>query len=427
MDENKRLYALVDANNFYATCESIFDPRLQGKSLVVLSNNDGCIVARSAEAKANGIPMGAPLHEWRDFCDFTGTEIKSSNYALYGDMSRRMLSVLQDNCERVESYSIDESFLDLTGQSDPTQMGYFLRSEVRRRTKITCGVGIGPTKTLAKFANMIAKKQPWYGGVFNIADQPHDFITNLFEAYPVNEVWGVGNRLKKSLEAHGIKTVLDLAMADPKLIRTHFNVVLEKTVRELWGEPCLSLEEVAPDKQQIMASRSFGQTTTNPKDLAAAIANHVSRAAEKLRAQNSQCQYVYVMLRTNPFREKDPQYRRSTIVPLAVPSSDTRVLLKAAMVGLNEIFKSGYRYHKAGIMLSGISQVGVQQADLFTEIRDEKSDRLMSTIDQINQRFGRGTLHVASTDLTSQWKMRQDLRSPSYTTNWKELPVVIAN
>lgn len=427
MDEHKRLYALVDANNFYATCESIFDPRLQGKSLVVLSNNDGCIVARSAEAKANGIPMGAPLHEWRDFCDFTGTEIKSSNYALYGDMSRRMLSVLQDNCERVESYSIDESFLDLTGQSDPTQMGYFLRSEVRRRTKITCGVGIGPTKTLAKFANMIAKKQPWYGGVFNIADQPHDFITNLFEAYPVNEVWGVGNRLKKSLEAHGIKTVLDLATADPKLIRTHFNVVLEKTVRELWGEPCLSLEEVAPDKQQIMASRSFGQTTTNPKDLAAAIANHVSRASEKLRTQNSQCQYVYVMLRTNPFREKDPQYRRTTIVPLAVPSSDTRVLLKAAMVGLKEIFKSGYRYHKAGIMLSGISHVGIQQADLFTEIRDEKSDRLMSTIDQINSRFGRGTLHVASTDLTSQWKMRQDLRSPSYTTNWKELPVVIAN
>ncbi len=176
-----------------------------------------------------------------------------------------------------------------------------------------------------------------------------------------------------------------------------------------------------------MASRSFGQTTTNPKDLAAAIANHVSRASEKLRIQNSQCQYVYAMLRTNPFREKDPQYRRSTIVPLAVPSSDTRVLLKAAMVGLKEIFKSGYRYHKAGIMLSGISHVGIQQADLFTEIRDEKSDRLMSTIDQINSRFGRGTLHVASTDLTSQWKMRQDLRSPSYTTNWKELPVVIAN
>ncbi|MEK6787369.1 MAG: Y-family DNA polymerase [Pseudomonadota bacterium] len=423
---DNKIYALVDANNFYATCEKIFQPELEDLPVVVLSNNDGCIVARSAEAKQLKIPMGAPIHEWRDFCAEHEVVIKSSNYTLYGDMSARMLSVLQDMCPLVESYSIDESFLDLAGFSSLSAMGYDIRASIRRRTHITCGVGIGPTKTLAKFANLIAKKQPFWGGVFNLLDHPIEMTDSLMSGFSVTEVWGVGPRLGKRLAADGISSVLDLKRAAPGQIRQRYGIVLEKTVRELGGQSCLSMEEVGRPKQQIMASRSFGTVLTDFKPIRAAVTHHLSRAAEKLRQQNGLAQHVYVMVRTNPFREQDLQYRRTTLVPLTVPTADTSILLAAAMAGLREVFQSGLKYHKVGVMLGEISDAGEQQPDLFASADDPKRTRLMSLMDEINQKQGKGTLRFASTDLDSSWHMRTANRSPRYTTCWDELPIAYA-
>lgn len=420
------LYALVDANNFYASCEKIFDPALADTPLVVLSNNDGCIVARSAEAKALGIPMGAPMHQWRAFCDAHGVISKSSNYTLYGDMSARMLSILQDMCPQVESYSIDESFLDLSGYADARAYGQLIRKRLQQNIKITCGVGIGATKTLAKFANHLAKKQPEFAGVCQLSTDTPARTRELMATYPVAEVWGVGRQLSARLQADGVETVLDLARCDPLAIQQRYGIVLAKTVRELRGEPCLTLDDVGRPKQQIIASRSFGTTLTDFNAIKAAISHHLSRAAEKLRAQQSQCAHVYVLLRTNPFREQDAQYRRTMLVPLPHASADTGVLMAAALRGLKQIFVPGLRYHKCGVMLAEISPMGQQQSDLFAPIDDPKRLRLMGLMDRINRDQGAGTLQFASTQLSSAWHMRTDNRSPRYTTCWDELPIAYA-
>lgn len=416
------VFALVDANNFYATCESAFDPSLRGRPVVVLSNNDGCVVARSAEAKALKIPMGAPIHEWREFCQEHGVAIKSSNYTLYGDMSARMLTVLQQMVPYVESYSIDESFLDLTGMSDLTPLGYQLREALRRRALITCGIGIGPTKTLAKFANLIAKKHHEHGGVFNIQDHSEAFIDELMSQYPVGEVWGVGPRLSAKLRDCGIETVLDLKHCDHGAIRKNYNVVLERTVRELQGVACIELDDTTRPKDQIMVSRSFGKVLTDYQDIRSAIIHHMTRGGEKLRAQNSEAQHVYVMIRTNPFRVDDLQYRRTELVSLASPTSDTRVLITAALKGLKSIFLPGFKYHKCGVMLGQITPAGERQEDLFAPPPDPKQLRLMGLLDSINKRHGRNTLHFAGADVSKNWVMRANDRSPLYTTRWKDIP-----
>ena len=418
------IYALVDANNFYATCEKIFDPSLMNKPLVVLSNNDGCIVARSAEAKALGIPMAAPIHQHRQFCHQHGVVIKSSNYTLYGDMSARMLSILQDLCPRVESYSIDESFLDMAGFAEPTQFARHIRTQLRKQVKLSCGVGIGPTKTLAKFANVIAKKQPYWGGVFNVLDHPEHMLDALMQQYAVSEVWGVGRRLTLRLNADGINTVLDLKHCNPIALRKRYGIVLEKTVRELNGESCLSLQEVGEPKQQIMASRSFGAVIEDYDTIKTALCHHVSRAAEKLRLQCSVAQHVYVMIRTNPFREQDEPYRRTTLLPLAHPSADTSVLMAAALAGLAQIFKPGLKYHKCGVMLGQLTSAESAQPDLFAPTDDPKRLRLMALMDNINRVHGSNTLRFASLDLSRDWHMRAGQRSPCYTTDWHNLPVV---
>lgn len=415
-------YALVDANNFYATCEKIFQPELENRPVVVLSNNDGCIVARSAEAKALQIPMGAPIHEWRGFCRHHGVVIKSSNYTLYGDMSARMLSVLQDMCPVVESYSIDESFADLTGFRDLTRMAVSLREAVRRRTHLSCGVGIGPTKTLAKFASILAK-QPGTAGVFNLDDLPMTAADELMAQHPVGRVWGVGPRLSRRLNEEGVYSVLDLKRLSPDAIRRRHGMVLEKTVRELNGQSCLNLEEVGQPRQHIMSSRSFGTVLMQLDPIKAAISHHAAHVADKLRQQHGLARHVYVRLRTNPARTQDLQYQRTTLIPLAVPTADTAVILTAAMTGLKEIFRSGFKYHKVGVMLGDISDAAMQQPDLFNAADDGRRTRLMSLMDQINQKQGRGTLHFASTDLDDAWHMRHANRSPRFTTCWDELPV----
>lgn len=417
-------HALVDANNFYATCEKIFQPGLEGVPLVVLSNNDGCIVSRSAEARALGLPMAAPIHQWQGFCEQHGVVIRSSNYTLYGDMSERMLMVLQGLCPVVESYSIDESFLDLTGLSDLTARAGDIRTRLRRGTHITCGVGIGPTRTLAKLANLIAKQQPGTDGVFSLFDCAQSEQDALMAALPVRAVWGVGSRLGRRLTAEGISSVLDLKRAASSGIRQRYGVVLEKTVRELNGQPCLDMEEVGRPRRQIVSSRSFATVLSDIEPLRAAVTHHVSHAAEKLRRQHGLAQHVYVMVRTNPNREQDIQYSRTTLMPLVSPTADSAVILAAAMSGLRAIFRPGLRYHKVGVMLGEISDAGVCQADLFAAADDSRRTRLMSLVDRINQQQGRGTVRFASEALDDAWHMRAAHRSPRYTTCWDELPVV---
>ena len=415
-------FALVDANNFYATCEKIFQPQLRHKPVVVLSNNDGCVVARSAESKALGIPMGAPIHEWKDFCREHGVVVKSSNYVLYGDMSARMLRILQRHSPDVESYSIDESFIGLDGFDNLTDRGRAMRQDVQRLIHVTCGVGIGPSKTLAKFANHIAKKHPEYGGVFNTFDHAQLLLDELMGHYPVTEVWGVGPRLGRKLSDLGINTVLDLRHATPRDIRQEFGVVLERTVRELNGMSCLPLEMVAPDKQQIISSRSFGQLIYGLNDLSAAVSAFVARAAEKLRKQKSTCSIINVGIRTNPFRVNDPQYSKSIGLPLSTPTADTRRLTELALFLLRRIYRPGYAYKKASITLMGIAPESVVQGSLFDEMGSLPAIHLMETMDKINKQFGRGTLKLASESLGHAWQMKQKDRSQRFTTNWNELP-----
>ena len=417
------LFALVDCNNFYASCERVFEPRLDGRPIVVLSNNDGCVVARSNEAKALGIPMGAPVHECKDLIRQHGVVVRSSNYALYGDMSRRVMSLLSAYTTNQEIYSIDESFLDFTGMPNPVALAQSLRQDIRRKTGIPVAVGIGPSKTLAKLGNYCAKRRdPWKAqGVCNLVDLKPDVLSRLLSTIEVNEVWGIGYRLTAKLERLGIRNVQQLRTADPKIIRKHFSVVVERTINELNGISCLELEEVEPDKQQIISSRSFGQLITRIEDLEASIASHVSRGVEKLRNQQSTASLLTVFIRTNPFRQQDAQYHPTLTVPLIQPCDDVGAFQSIANHTLHRIYREGYRYKKAGIMLSGIQSNTVRQTDLFAPPPDPAREALMQAWDRINRQYGRGTVKVATELMGTNWRMKQALRSPRYTTCWQEL------
>lgn len=425
------MFGLVDCNNFYASCESLFDPHLRGRPLVVLSNNDGCVVARSKEAKAIGVPMGAPWFKLREMTQQHGIVALSSNYALYADLSNRVVEVLSAFTPNLEVYSIDESFLDLTGfvGRDLVQYGQQIRARVLQWLGLPVCVGIATTKTLAKLANHVAKKRSSYAGVCDLSRLSGLELDTLCAEIDVGEVWGVGRRIEERLARMGVRSVQDLRQSDPDQIRAQFSVVLERTVRELQGEPCLALEEVAPPKQQIMASRSFGSPVFELDELREALANHVSRAAEKLRTQQCEAGAVTVMIRTNSFKPEEPQYQRTVTLPLAEPSADTRALLIAAHQVLEAVFRAGYAYKKAGIMLSEITPVAGSQTSLFTsDAEKERSAALMSTMDAINRKWGRGTLvPLAAKGNASGWKMRRDRLSPAYTTRWDEIPRVLAS
>lgn len=419
------LVALVDCNNFYASCERVFEPRLEGRPIIVLSNNDGCVVARSNESKAIGIPMGAPVHECKDLIRQYGVVVRSSNYALYGDMSRRVMNILSEYSPNQEVYSIDESFLDFTGMPKPLELAARLRVDVRKRTGIPVAVGIGRTKTLAKLGNYCAKRIEPYkaSGVFSWEELATMDTMHLLYGIDVGEVWGIGRRIAAKLESLGIRKVSQLMTADPKLIRKHFSVVVDRTVNELNGTPCLSLEEMAPDKKQIIASRSFGNLITDLEDLEASVASHVSRGVEKLRRQHSTASLLTVFIQTNRFRLEDPQYHPSLPVALVQPSADVGVFQTAANQALRRIYRAGYRYKKAGIMLQGIQSDQVWQNDLFAPEPDPVREALMQTLDRVNRKYGRGTVKAATELLGSRWQMKQELRSPRYTTCWAELPI----
>lgn len=419
------VFALVDCNNFYASCEKLFRPDLRHAPVVVLSNNDGCVVARSKEAKALGIKMGVPLHQIQDQIRQHGIQTFSSNYALYGDISNRVMQTLEALAPAVEVYSIDEAFLDLTGVAnavDLTEFGLQVRATIQQHIGMTVCVGIAPTKTLAKLANHAAKQYPATRGVVDLTDPARQ--KKLLSLMPVHEVWGVGRKLSERLNVMGITTALALAEQNPKDIRQKFSVVLERTVRELNGESCLALEDITPTKQQILCSRSFGQRVTRYTDMHEAISSYVARAAEKLRYEKQQCRLISVYVRTGLFNPNEPRYSNSASLRLDYPTDDTRVLLNAAGRLLQAIWKDGYRYAKAGITLSDFYDRGVIQPDLFTQqVINPNSARLMQVVDRINQQQ-RGKVFFASQGTGKAWAMNRNHLSPGYTTSWAQLRAV---
>lgn len=421
------VFALVDVNNFYVSCERVFNPKLEQVPMVVLSNNDGCAVARSAEAKALGIQMGEPWHKVKDLARRHGVLAYSSNYTLYGDMSQRAVEVLSQFSPHLEVYSVDESFLQIESvlnlYPSATEMGQKIRQRMRQWLGLPVCVGMGPTKTLAKLANHMAKKMSQFNGVCDLHSIPRTHRVELMSQIDVSEVWGVGRRIAVRLNEMGIHSVLDLRNAKPAEIRKHFNVVLERTCEELRGISCLDLEEVAPDKQQIMSSKSFGQPVLTVSELCEATSAYVERAAQKLRHQQSLASGLYVFLRTNPFDSRAAQYAANYHVSLGVPTDDTRVISDLATQVIKHLYKPGYVYKKAGVMLTGLVPRDAQQADLFTDTaRLNKSTQLMKTLDAINGRFGRDSLICASSGFERGWTMKCSNRSPHYTTDWKCLP-----
>lgn len=426
-----RSIAIVDCNNFYVSCERVFQPALEGRPVVVLSNNDGCVVARSNEVKALGIKMGVPFFQIRDLVEEHGIAAFSSNYALYADMSNRVMSILSQFSPHQEIYSIDECFLDLTGMEhlDLNRHAQEIRQRIRQWVGLPVCVGIAPTKTLAKLANHAAKKQPHRNGVCDFNSMPPRELDQLMANIGAGEVWGVGRRLVGQLRALKIETAKDLRDADPKALRRRFSVTLERTVLELRGISCLSLEEVAPAKKQIMSSRSFGAYVYALKDLGEAVTLYVSRAAEKLRSQQSVAGGIQVYIRTNPHKENAPQHHPGITVPLIEPTDDTRQIVRAALWGLRRIYRPGFAYQKAGIMLVELSPLGQRQAGLFSPAmgRDESRSRmLMNTVDRINQKMGSGTLRLAGEGVVQDWRMKAARKSSCYTTHWEGIAKAMA-
>ncbi len=422
--------ALIDANNFYVSCERLFRPELEGRPVVVLSNNDGCAVARSNEAKALGIQMGQPYFQWQELARKHQVVVLSSNYALYADLSNRFMEVLAQFSPVQEVYSIDESFLDLTGIAlDPLAMGRALRERVRRWVGLPVCVGMGPSKTLAKLCNHFAKKRPEYDGVCDWESLSAVEQHRLLAETPVSALWGIGRRLGNRLEAMAVRTVAEFRAQDPGAIREHFGVTVARTQAELHGTSCLSLVEIQPPKQQIVSSRSFGRPVRSKASLREALTLYTTRAAEKLRREGQLAALVQVFVRTNPFRNQDPQYGRSVSIALRQATDDTGQLLAGALRGLDEIYREGFAYAKAGIMLSELRPRSLQCTDLFGSDRDrERREQLMGTLDAINRRYGKGTLGLGIAGLQSprNWTMRRGNKSPSYTTCWAELPIVKA-
>ncbi len=414
--------ALVDCNNFYVSCERVFRPDLKNTPVVVLSNNDGCVVSRSNEAKALGIKMGQPWFQCQALADEHGILALSSNYALYADMSNRVMAILGEYAPRHEVYSIDECFVDLTGIPYLKETSYQMRERVMAWTGIPVCVGIGPTKTLAKLANHVAKKHPRSRGVFNYNDLTPAQQDNLLSRIAVEEVWGVGRKLTVRLAEHGIHTAQDLRMAHLPTLRATFGVVMERTQRELQGIACVDVEDISPAKKQIVASRSFGQAVHDVNVLKDAMTTFVANACTKLRAQNSHASVIQVFLQTNRFRRDQPQYMPSLSVPLPQPTNDSLVVNRWADYLVGRMFKPDYAYKKAGIMLSEITPITYLQSDWLEPVQSPSAN-LMTAVDALNKRFGRGFVKISTQGAFSQWQMRQERKSPNYTTDWTALPL----
>jgi DNA polymerase V len=414
------VFALIDCNSFYASCERVFRPDLAKTPIVVLSNNDGCVIARSYDAK-QFVKMGQPYFQIKDHLRRNGVVAFSSNYALYGDMSERVMTIIESMVPALEIYSIDEAFADLTGiPGDLTAFGRKIRSAIYKCTGIPVGVGIARTKTLAKLANHTAKRLlRKTGGVVDLCDPfKRDWTLRNTD---VGEVWGVGKRMRAHLESMGIKTAMDLAQTDAWKLRQKFSVVIEKTARELAGTPCLELGEADPPKQEICCSRMFGDRLTSIESIKEAVATYTQRAAEKLRAQNSLCKKIRVSIRTGMFNPEEAKYANGALVELPYPTNDVRLMTKAATEAVNRLFRPGFKYSKAEVLLMDLRQPGEFTDDLFAHSQPVAADKVMSVLDNINSRWGRGTLRAASVPVSPGWAMRRDFMSKSFTTRIDQL------
>jgi DNA polymerase V len=420
--------ALVDCNNFFCSCERVFNPALQGKPIVVLSNNDGCIISRSEEAKVLGIPMGAPLHEQQEVIRKHDVQVFSSNYTLYGDMSARVMSILREEVPAIEVYSIDEAFLKLPANFDE-EMARALRAKVLQWTGIPVCIGIGSTKLLAKFANRHAKKnKALTGGVFDLTHywDPEEVLADT----PTDGLWGVGRNLAARLAKMGIRTALDFQHADPAVIRRGMGVVGERMFRELNGISCLELEEVPPDRKGVMASRFFGSPVEALEELEEALANHVARAGEKIRRFGLLATGMEVFLRTNRFRKDQPQYSPGIGIALDRPTHSTSELMRTAASLLQRIYRPGYRYKKTGVQLTNLVSEEEYQPGLFEQVMPGRID-VDKIVDEINRRLGdpkNPVITRASQGMerpgqrNNRWKMKSEHHSPHYTTDWHQLP-----
>lgn len=419
--------ALVDVNNFYVSCERVFNPRLKNKAVICLSNNDGCVISRSNEAKAPpfSVKMAAPWFEIRNKFKKDEMVALSSNYALYADMSNRVMSLINQFTPDYEVYSVDEAFLNFSGfkRKNLTAYGKEIKSTILKWTGLPVCVGISHTKTLAKLSNHCAKKRTKYSGVCNFNTMSTRELDIILQSLPANEIWGIGSRLSARLYQLGIITALDLKNAHRRTLRNKFSVVMEKIIAELNGESCIEFEEVAPPKKNIASTRSFGIPVMLLSDLSESVTLYASRATEKARAQHTHVNSISVFIQTSPFA-KLPYYGNCHTVVLPTPTNDTRLLVKTALWILKKIYRSGYVYQKAGVLLNDlVPDQGIQRDLFFSPTDDEfsKREKLMTTLDNINQRYGRQTLKLGSEGFKAPWKMKQNFKSPRYTTNWDEL------
>ena len=417
------MYGLIDGNNFFVSCERVFDPKLEGKPVAVLSNNDGCCVSRSNEFKALNIPMGTPYFQLKPMIAEYGLILKSSNYELYGDLSRRVIAVLGTFSPDVEQYSIDEAFIRVT-KTDPGELFEFgrrIRSTILKWVGIPCGVGFAPSKTLAKIANHIGKKEP--SGVFVMPSDPSPILAEL----PVSEVWGVGRKLAPKLQRIGIRTAGQLAAADESFLRSKFAVTLARTARELRGEPLIGPEDPERLSASITCSRSFGRPVVDFEELTQSVSSYTAQAAEKLRREDQTAAGVNVYFVYYPEYDPNPLPGgwSSTTVAFSSPTASTGSMISQILPKLRKIFIPGRRYKKSGVMFFGLEPASNLQPDLFADPEQaEKERRLSAALDMINSRFGRGTVFHLAEGLEKPWAMRRELLTPCCTTRWDELPVV---
>ena len=413
------MFCLVDCDCFYVSCERLFQPDLRNVPVAALSNSDGAVVSRSLECKALGVKMGQPFFEIKDLMETQGLKVVSSNYALYQEISNRVMKILAGFAPNIEVYSIDESWLDFSGiNGDLEKIGKEIQQEVLRQTGIGVGVGFGKTKTLAKMANFSAKKWRAKTGGVVVLDDPEK-IEKLLKWLPVAEIWGIGRKISARLEIMGIKKAIQLRDYDKKSLRKMFNVNVEKTASELGGVSCYRLEENSESKQSIASTRSFGTRITELQGLREAVTTYASRAAVKLRSERQLCSCLQVFIQTSRFDDKP--YSRSAICALTTPTNDTREFVAVALEGLDRIFLKGYRYAKAGIILTQFCDGKSYQPDLFAPAPRKNSEELMNIMDSINLRWGRGTMRLATEPPIASWGMKRDYLSDSFLTDWNQL------
>ena len=410
------MIALADCNNFYVSCERVFRPFLDNKPVIVLSNNDGCAIARSNEAKSLGIGMGAPYHQIRGLCQKNNVRVYSSNYELYGDMSKRVVSALGQFTSQIEVYSIDESFLYLSETKDPLEIAKTMRTKVLQWTGIPISVGLGPTKTLAKLANRLAKKNR--SGCLTVSQDDYELIASV----EIEGVWGVGRRLGHKLRRAGVSNALNLIQASSKTVRKLGGVVLERTQKELQGWQCLELEQCPQPKKNVCCSRAFGQPITSLNQIEEAVANHAFRGVQKIRKQQSLACGLQAFIKTNPFRVNTPQYSNAGYIGFDEPTDEPMQIISTAKNIIQSIYRKGYQYHKAGIMLLNLQPKALQQGLLFPPKQQSKRKQLLEAIEEIRSAYGPESAFLAAQGIQRKWEMKRNYRSPRYTTNWQEIP-----